>query len=61
MIPRLPRRNPTAVSESMVRPRVRPAPCIESLPNKGGQTACPVECNGNSGASVWMKKLLLKG
>jgi hypothetical protein len=23
---------------------VRPAPCIESLPDKGGQTACPVEC-----------------
>ncbi|PNX63903.1 hypothetical protein L195_g061851 [Trifolium pratense] len=27
----------------MVRRRVRPAPCIESLPDKGGQAACPVE------------------
>ncbi|MCI39815.1 hypothetical protein A2U01_0061047, partial [Trifolium medium] len=31
------------VSELMVRRRVRPAPCIESLPDKGGQAACPVE------------------
>ncbi|MCI87700.1 hypothetical protein A2U01_0108985, partial [Trifolium medium] len=29
-----------------------PAPCIESLPDKGGQTARPVECSGNGGASV---------
>ncbi|MCI89071.1 hypothetical protein A2U01_0110359, partial [Trifolium medium] len=31
------------VSKSMVRRRVRPAPCIESLPDKSGQAACPVE------------------
>ncbi|MCI75868.1 hypothetical protein A2U01_0097137, partial [Trifolium medium] len=30
------------VSEPMV---VDPAPCIESLPNIGGQTASPVEHN----------------
>ncbi|MCI28339.1 hypothetical protein A2U01_0049539 [Trifolium medium] len=35
----------------MVRGRVRPTPCIESLPNKGGQAACPVECSGNGSAS----------
>ncbi|GAU39611.1 hypothetical protein TSUD_276510 [Trifolium subterraneum] len=28
----------------MVRRRVRPALCIESLNDKGGQTTCPVEC-----------------
>ncbi|MCI79775.1 hypothetical protein A2U01_0101046, partial [Trifolium medium] len=27
----------------MVQRRVLPAPCIESLPDKGGQTTCPVE------------------
>ncbi|PNX65035.1 hypothetical protein L195_g054330 [Trifolium pratense] len=27
----------------MVRQRVRPAPCIEILSDKGGQTAYPVE------------------
>ncbi|MCI88900.1 hypothetical protein A2U01_0110188 [Trifolium medium] len=26
----------------MVRRRVRPAPCIESLLDNGGQAACPV-------------------
>jgi hypothetical protein len=31
-------------SESMVRRRVRPTPCIESLPDKRGQAACPAEC-----------------
>ncbi|MCI28150.1 hypothetical protein A2U01_0049350 [Trifolium medium] len=36
----------------MVRGRVRPTPCIESLPDKGGQVACPVECSGNSSASL---------
>ncbi|PNX90595.1 hypothetical protein L195_g046720, partial [Trifolium pratense] len=43
-------RDPTMVSESMVRRRVRLAPCIDSiyiilclLPNNGGQTACPVK------------------
>ncbi|GAU16503.1 hypothetical protein TSUD_167340, partial [Trifolium subterraneum] len=30
------------VSEPMVRRRDRPAPCIKSLPDKGGQAACPV-------------------
>ncbi|MCI69544.1 hypothetical protein A2U01_0090807, partial [Trifolium medium] len=34
---------PTVVPESMVRRRVRPTPCIESLPDKGGQAASPVE------------------
>ncbi|MCI75493.1 hypothetical protein A2U01_0096762, partial [Trifolium medium] len=29
----------------------RPAPCIESLPDNGGQAACPVG-SGNGGASV---------
>ncbi|MCI67345.1 hypothetical protein A2U01_0088604, partial [Trifolium medium] len=28
----------------MVQRRVRPATCIESLPDKGGQAAGPVEC-----------------
>ncbi|PNX69994.1 hypothetical protein L195_g057024 [Trifolium pratense] len=51
MIPRLPPRDPTVVSEPIVRQRVRPAPCIESLPNKGGQEACP-DGSGISGASV---------
>ncbi|MCI65491.1 hypothetical protein A2U01_0086749, partial [Trifolium medium] len=27
----------------MVRRRIRPAPCIESLSDKDGQTASPVE------------------
>ncbi|MCI93276.1 hypothetical protein A2U01_0114574, partial [Trifolium medium] len=53
---RLPHRDPTVVSEPMVRRRVRPDPCIESLLDKGGQAACPVECSGNGGASVWMNK-----
>ncbi|PNX83241.1 hypothetical protein L195_g039281 [Trifolium pratense] len=44
MIPRLsPGDDPTVVSESMVRRRVRLTPCIESLPDKGGQAAGPVE------------------
>ncbi|PNX89114.1 hypothetical protein L195_g045231 [Trifolium pratense] len=43
MIPRLPLRDLTVVSEPMIRRRVELAPCIKSLPNKGGQTACPVE------------------
>ncbi|MCI86716.1 hypothetical protein A2U01_0107997, partial [Trifolium medium] len=34
--------DPTVVSEPMVRRRVRPPPYIESLPDKGGQAACPV-------------------
>ncbi|GAU16502.1 hypothetical protein TSUD_167340, partial [Trifolium subterraneum] len=38
----LPPRDPTGVSEPMVRRRDRPAPCIKSLPDKGGQAACPV-------------------
>ncbi|MCI80479.1 hypothetical protein A2U01_0101750, partial [Trifolium medium] len=38
-----PRDDPTVVSEPMVRRRVRPAACIESLPDKGGQAASPVE------------------
>ncbi|KAK2372538.1 hypothetical protein QL285_073659 [Trifolium repens] len=38
-----PHGDPTVVSEPMVRRRVRPAPSIESLPDKGGQAACPVE------------------
>ncbi|MCI40948.1 hypothetical protein A2U01_0062181 [Trifolium medium] len=41
--PRLPPRDPTVVSEPMVRRMVRPASCIESLPNKGGQTAYLIE------------------
>ncbi|MCI56614.1 hypothetical protein A2U01_0077865 [Trifolium medium] len=41
----------------MVRRRVRPAPCIESLPDNGGQAAGPVEhSNGGTSTSVWMKK-----
>ncbi|MCI27897.1 hypothetical protein A2U01_0049097, partial [Trifolium medium] len=51
MIHRLPPRDPTMVSEPMIRRRVQPTPCIESLPDKGGQTACSVECSGNDGAS----------
>ncbi|MCI20012.1 hypothetical protein A2U01_0041172, partial [Trifolium medium] len=43
MIPRLPPRDPTVVLKLMVRKRVRPTPCIESLPDKGGQTVGPVE------------------
>ncbi|MCI50693.1 hypothetical protein A2U01_0071937, partial [Trifolium medium] len=39
--PRLTPGDPAVVSESMVRP----APCIESLPDKDGQTAGPVEHN----------------
>ncbi|MCI49672.1 hypothetical protein A2U01_0070916, partial [Trifolium medium] len=35
----------------MVRRRVRPALCFESLPDKSGQTADPVE-HINSGTSV---------
>ncbi|MCI90769.1 hypothetical protein A2U01_0112063, partial [Trifolium medium] len=46
MIPQLPARDdPNVVSEPMVLRRVELAPCIESLPDKGGgQAACPVEC-----------------
>ncbi|MCI36792.1 hypothetical protein A2U01_0058015, partial [Trifolium medium] len=40
---RLPPRDPSVVSESMVRRKIRPAPCIESLSDKGSQAACPVE------------------
>ncbi|MCI34605.1 hypothetical protein A2U01_0055825, partial [Trifolium medium] len=40
---RLPPRDPTVVSESMVQRMVRPATYIESLSNKGGQAASPVE------------------
>ncbi|MCI90835.1 hypothetical protein A2U01_0112129, partial [Trifolium medium] len=44
MIPRLPPRDdPTVVLESMVRRMVRPSPCIESLPDNGGQAVGPVE------------------
>ncbi|MCI36811.1 hypothetical protein A2U01_0058034, partial [Trifolium medium] len=35
--------DPTVVSEPMIQQRIRPAPCIESFPDKGGQAACPVE------------------
>ncbi|GAU50207.1 hypothetical protein TSUD_376600 [Trifolium subterraneum] len=43
MIPWLPPRDdPTVVSEPMVRRRIRPAPCIESLPDKGDQATRPV-------------------
>ncbi|PNX90885.1 hypothetical protein L195_g047013 [Trifolium pratense] len=42
---------------------VRPSPCIESLPDKGGQTACPSPlCAANGGASVCgLKSFRLKG
>ncbi|MCI63204.1 hypothetical protein A2U01_0084461, partial [Trifolium medium] len=43
MIPWMPPRDPTVVSKLMVRRRVPPTPCIKSLPDKGGQAACPVE------------------
>ncbi|MCI95380.1 hypothetical protein A2U01_0116678, partial [Trifolium medium] len=44
MIPWLPHRDdPTVVSEPMVRRRVELTPCIESLLDKGGQVASPVE------------------
>ncbi|MCI95770.1 hypothetical protein A2U01_0117069 [Trifolium medium] len=52
MIPLAAPRDPTVVSESVVRRRVRLTPCIESLPDKCGQAACPVECSGNGGASL---------
>ncbi|MCI90671.1 hypothetical protein A2U01_0111965, partial [Trifolium medium] len=33
------------------------APCIESLPDKGGQAAGPVDhSNSGTSTSVWMKK-----
>ncbi|MCI42359.1 hypothetical protein A2U01_0063596, partial [Trifolium medium] len=52
IISRLPPRDPTRVSESVVRRRIRLTPCIKSLPDKGGQTASPVKCSGNDSASV---------
>ncbi|MCI57198.1 hypothetical protein A2U01_0078449, partial [Trifolium medium] len=39
-----------------VRRRVRPAPCIESLPDKGVVRQRVPLSAANSGASVWMKK-----
>ncbi|CAJ2649519.1 unnamed protein product [Trifolium pratense] len=57
MIPRLPPRDdPTVVSEPMVRRRVELAPCIESLPDKGGQAASPVEQCGLRRYKCRMKK-----
>ncbi|PNX75886.1 hypothetical protein L195_g031830 [Trifolium pratense] len=42
--PRLPPRDdPTVASEPMVPRRVELSPCIESLPDKDGQAAGPVE------------------
>ncbi|MCI19465.1 hypothetical protein A2U01_0040621, partial [Trifolium medium] len=38
---RLPPRDPTVVSEPMVPRRVRPALCIENLPDKGGEAVGP--------------------
>jgi hypothetical protein len=54
--PRLSLGDPTTVSELMVWRRVQLAPCIESLPNKGGQTMCSVECDQRNGESTknWM-------
>ncbi|MCI57155.1 hypothetical protein A2U01_0078406, partial [Trifolium medium] len=52
MISRLPHRDPTRVSEPMVRRRVRSTPCIKSLPDKGGQAASPIKYSGNDSASV---------
>jgi len=43
--------DPTMVSRLMVRRRVQPAHCVDSLP-ENGQTVCPVECSGNGGASI---------
>ncbi|MCI53239.1 hypothetical protein A2U01_0074485, partial [Trifolium medium] len=43
MIPRLPPRDPTVVSESMIRRKIRSAPSIESLPDKGGLAASRLE------------------
>ncbi|MCI91959.1 hypothetical protein A2U01_0113255, partial [Trifolium medium] len=55
--PRLPPRgDPTVVSESMVRRRVELAPCVESLPDKGGQAASPVEQCGLRRHKCRMKK-----
>ncbi|MCI55853.1 hypothetical protein A2U01_0077104, partial [Trifolium medium] len=55
--PELPRTPQQVVSETMVRRRVQPAPCIESLPDKGGHAAGPVEHNNDgTSTSVWMKK-----
>ncbi|MCI95415.1 hypothetical protein A2U01_0116713 [Trifolium medium] len=49
-----PRDDPTVVSEPIV---IDLAPCIESIPDKGGQAAGPVEhSNGGISTSVWMKK-----
>ncbi|PNX73626.1 hypothetical protein L195_g029529 [Trifolium pratense] len=57
MIHRLsPRNVPTMVSESMVRRRVELAPCIESLPDKGGQAASPDEQCGLQRYKCRMKK-----
>ncbi|PNX67283.1 hypothetical protein L195_g063445, partial [Trifolium pratense] len=48
--------DPTVVSESMVRRRVELAPCIKSLPEKGGQAASPVERCGLRRYKCRMKK-----
>ncbi|MCI44846.1 hypothetical protein A2U01_0066085, partial [Trifolium medium] len=46
--PRLPSRDdPIVVSKPMVRRKVRPTPCIENLPDDGGQTADSVEHSKN--------------
>ncbi|MCH81974.1 hypothetical protein A2U01_0002769, partial [Trifolium medium] len=58
---KLPPHNPTLISEMIVRRMVQPTPCIESFDNKSGYVTCPVECSGNNGASVWMKKFFLDG
>jgi hypothetical protein len=55
----LPHGGPTVVSEPMVRDR---APCVESLPDKGGQAAGPVVQVANGGTSVYgWKSFRLRG
>jgi hypothetical protein len=56
MISQLFPRDPTLISELMVRRRVQPTPYIESPPDKGGDVTCPVEhSNNGTSKSVWMK------
>ncbi|PNX94529.1 hypothetical protein L195_g017706 [Trifolium pratense] len=43
------------VSKPMIQRMVRPAPCIESLPDIDGQTADPVEHRNSDTSNGWKK------